>query len=144
LLPHGLLDIGEGKVTRIDLAVDIPGVRPGDVVWQCAGRSYREVRSDRGRGQTIYLGRERQNGACIYDKGLQAKLGSDVRLTRVEVRQRRMSRGAEVPALANPFGRIQVFEPAAIKVLLPEATELLIRDAAVALGVEKALEAFPP
>jgi len=117
--------VGKAKVTRADLTVDLPGVKIGDYVFERTNSPIRRVILNKGRLETIYLGKTAAGQACIYDKG--AQVGNDaLTLTRVEVHCHPNRPAADLHTLKNPFTRLRVFDVAnaSLKIGGPHAKTL--------------------
>ena len=95
----------QGKITRIDLALDIPGLTPDDVIVRSKGQRKHGVYSDqRGRVQSTYLGTPRSNRTVAYDKSDP----SSGKLLRIERRIKPLCLGHELATLVDPFQKVQL------------------------------------
>jgi hypothetical protein len=79
--------LGNGKLTRFDVAMDVYGIRPDGYLWELSRCPYRDPVVHFGMPETIYLGnRSAAAGKGIvrvYDKGIE--MGApDLVLTRIE------------------------------------------------------------
>ncbi|WP_203070582.1 hypothetical protein [Falsiroseomonas ponticola] len=105
-------DILKARVSRIDLALDLHGVRLQDFAWHMPQRNViRHYVSKRGL-ETIYLGSPKHGAACIYDKAAQQKLPASEAWTRLELRPKPNTPLWQLPDLANPFGALTPYDVA--------------------------------
>ena len=94
-----------GKITRIDFALDIAGLTPEDVIVRSKGQRKHGCYSDQhGRIETSYLGTPQSNRTVAYDKS------SEVtgKLLRIERRMKPLRRGHELLTLPDPFQKVQL------------------------------------
>ncbi len=104
--------LADAPVTRLDVALDVYGIRPDDYVWELSKGIYRNPIMKEGKLQTLYLGnRNAAKGRAlvrIYDKG--AELGvPNLELTRIErVFKNNKLRVRDLPALSNVFQHTQM------------------------------------
>ena len=102
-----------GKTTRIDIAVDLHGVKVGQVRFlNNWGTTERIIGTD-GQIETIYVGKSTSSQTKIYNKAKEAKLPPDVVITRVE-----RSIRTQVP-LKNLSKLLNKFEHLALADVLP-------------------------
>ena len=73
-----------GKVTRVDVAVDLHGVTVGQVRFLNNWGTSERIMGTGGEIETIYMGKSTSDQTKIYNKGKQAKLSSNFVITRVE------------------------------------------------------------
>jgi hypothetical protein len=104
-----------GRVTRLDVAVDLPGVRMDQFLFLAhQGATYQRFGTN-GHLETFYIGRSRGNQTRIYSKKKEqiAKgkpFGKSV--VRVERTLRNLNLGiSELQKLKNPFGQMALIEP---------------------------------
>jgi hypothetical protein len=134
--------IGQAKVTRADLTVDLPGVKIDDYVFERTNSPIRRLILKKGTLETIYLGKSATGQACIYDKG--AQLGDKTLiLTRVEVHSKPNRSAVDLHTLKNPFSKIRVLDVAnaSLNIGVPHARTLA--RAMQAQGLEAPLADFP-
>ncbi len=96
------------RVTRLDIALDLHGVRLRDFSWERGATKISHPWAKAGSLETIYHGSARHGSSCIYDKGAEQKLGSGLAWTRVEVRPQLNSPLATLPTLANLLAKVRV------------------------------------
>jgi hypothetical protein len=77
--------LADAKVTRLDVALDVPGIRPDDCLWELKKGVYRSSIIKGGTPETLYLGnlKAAKGGIRIYDKGAEMDVPS-LKLTRIE------------------------------------------------------------
>jgi hypothetical protein len=93
-----------GKVTRIDIALDLPGLSLDKVVVRSLGQRKHGVYTDgKGRLETIYLGSTKANRTAVY-----TKIKKDIEFLRVERRMKPNIRGHQLVRLSNPFDKVQM------------------------------------
>src|SRR6185437_14073696 len=92
--------------SRIDIAVDLHGISPGDFVWDIPAKRSREQFFHRGDLQTLYLGSKRAGRPMVvYDKARQQKLPAEVKLTRIEYRSTTKVDVSALWGMENPFSQ---------------------------------------
>ena len=130
------------RVSRVDAALDLHGIRIDDWIWDMPQRKKRHIISNAGRTETIYLGDKKSRPMVIYDKATQAKLpvgGDDV--TRIEYR----SRGSHSPAgllkMPCPFDKLTVSNAATLPLQPP--ARVMFAGYARTNGISAALNSFP-
>jgi hypothetical protein len=95
-----------GKVTRLDVALDLPGLSLEQVVVRSERLQKHAVYSDRhGDPQTTYSGTPRSRRVASYDKPVEGTMKTELR---VETRLKPGCRGYEVAALENPFAKVKL------------------------------------
>lgn len=105
MLPHGYDHLlASGKVTRMDIAVDIHGVHISDLsfftAYACQGLKY----ARNGELQTVYLGgQDSPNKWAIYNKSAQLKLATGQQITRIEKRLKMNISLADLNGYENPL-----------------------------------------
>lgn len=92
-----------GKVTRIDVALDLHDLSVDEVLVRHKGMRKFTVVSTGGRPRTLYHGNSRSNQAAIYDK-----IDNGARILRIEKRLKPNCLGDDLPGLKNPFVRMQL------------------------------------
>lgn len=135
--------IAGGKVTRADIAVDLPGVQIGDFVFERLRSPLRQAIFRRGYLQTIYMGTRAKGQACVYDKAAQMGL-KGVKLTRVEVRTRPNCVASELPQMNNPMALISVFDVAKANLMLGDPHARSLCRLMASNGLRAPLYDFPP
>jgi len=135
VLPGGVDDIvDKGRVTRIDLSVDLTGIHVDSLLAAYPGMQVSRVFCKSGRTETLYLGgTEGAKFVVLYDKVQQvkhqnAKWHVDKPLppsptTRIEIRLRPDAALVQLAEMENPFQKLII---APLK-LVPEHDELLWR-----------------
>jgi hypothetical protein len=95
-----------GKITRLDVALDLPGLNLEDVIVRSSRIQKHSVYSNRyGSPQTTYLGTPRSRRIASYDKPIEGTMKTALR---VETRLKPGCLGHEVAALKNPFGNVKL------------------------------------
>jgi hypothetical protein len=104
--------LSNARVTRVDVALDIPGILPGDYLWAVSGGHYREWRLHSGKLETLYLGaKDATKGFIrIYDKGVETG-EPGLKMTRVErVFRSNKLRLQDLPARSNVFHSLRCYD----------------------------------
>lgn len=149
LLPGGPARlIGEGKVSRLDVAVDLPGITPDDLIVEALRRRKRHIYiGPDGYIETLYLGSSRSNQVTVYDRAQQSKMQSiappDVPTTRIEVRLKQPGSFLKLPDIPNPFEKVKVFGPFNIDFETAPALHSVIESSRLR-GLRHALRRVPP
>lgn len=134
--------IGKAQVTRADIAIDLPGVKIGDFVFERTNARYRTPISFNGTLQTLYLGKSSHGQICIYDKG--AQLGqAHLTMTRIEVHCRPNRHASDLVSLPNPFQKFRVHDIKNADLVIGEAPRKSFARAASAFGIEAVLSDYP-
>jgi len=130
----------KAKVTRLDIAIDVEGPRPADIVCgtvkpTCSG-SYA---GKSGAPETLYLGRHRGTPFAIYDKSLQLKVAGA--RTRIEKRTKPECFLPDIGDGKNPLLDLRVYEVDTFRkaLALPNAESDLVCALAQAKGIRGAL-----
>jgi hypothetical protein len=143
----------QGKVTRVDAAVDFMNVSIDDVliVTKTPEKSHVYYGTDGGT-ETIYLGASKYNKTghtAIYDKqqqledvGRTEKYGG-VPLTRIEARPKTFIHLGDLPSLPNPFNDINVIIPGRVEPPEEHHHWMFFLDSCRYLGIEGALSRLP-
>ena len=103
-------EILAARVSRVDAAFDLHGVRLQNYAWTVANRSVARSWVNKGVLQTLYLGSQKHNAPCFYDKGAQQKLDESAAWTRLEMRPDPKMALATLSALKNPFNAVSVHD----------------------------------
>jgi hypothetical protein len=132
----------EGRVTRCDVALDLPGRHLEDTIVRTARLQKHGVYSNRqGLVETVYLGTPKSRCVVAYEKSSKGSLSTHLRL---ECRLKPRCRGSEVAALKNPFAEVKLF-PAnfseASGIAIPAQ---FIADSIYIGGLKRALLALTP
>jgi hypothetical protein len=142
------------KVTRLDVAIDIAGVRPDDCAWELPKALYRKNIIKAGRLQTIYLGSSKtakeKGQVRIYDKAAEMGLPG-VAITRVErVVKASNLRMHQLPDLSNVFKVLKCYDvrsglgkpgPKGVP-LVPLEYRPMLRDACAHRGLNATMALF--
>jgi hypothetical protein len=105
--PDALTFFRMSKVTRCDVALDLPGLDLSKVIVRSSGLQKHSVYSDRhGNPQTVYLGTPRSRRLAAYDKPVPGQVEKQLRL---ECRLKPQCLGHELAKLQNPFRKVQLF-----------------------------------
>ncbi len=114
------------RVSRIDVAVDLPGVALTDWVWDLPRRRAREIFCRGGKLRTLYLGAKKAIPLVVYDKAKQDPAAANGNaLTRVEFRLRNLGPVGSLAALPNPLADVEVFDPRKLPVPQSHRTALM-------------------
>jgi Type I restriction enzyme HindI endonuclease subunit-like, C-terminal len=95
-----------GRITRCDVAIDLPGFHLEDIIVRTSRMQKHGVYADRhGQVQSTYLGTPRSSRVVAYEKPLEGSL-----LTRLRLERRLKPRcyGYEVAKLKNPFTKVML------------------------------------
>ncbi|MBX6745218.1 MAG: hypothetical protein IRY87_24550 [Acetobacteraceae bacterium] len=103
-------EILAAKVTRVDIALDLHGVRLQDFVWKMTGPFLQRPWVKCGKLETLYLGHPKHGAACLYDKAKEQGLGEAVAWTRLELRPRPGVPLKALPAMANPWLKVTPYD----------------------------------
>ena len=142
------------KVTQLDLAIDIEGVRPDDCAWELPKASYRNNIMRAGKLQTQDLGSNKtaktKGQVRIYDKGAEMGLPG-LAITRVErVVKAGNLQFNELSALSNVFTGLKCYDvraalgkpgPKGVP-LVPLEYRSMIHDACAHRGLNAAIGLF--
>lgn len=133
--------LGEGRISRVDLAVDIPGLTVEDVIVRSRSlRKHGFFSDQRGRPVTAYLGGARSNRTVTYDKSVGRNQAPVLRLER---RILPKCFGHELPSLADPFSKLVLVRTEPLKPLLLPAAPTLFFDSARMRGINRAMASLP-
>jgi hypothetical protein len=95
----------DGVVTRIDIALDLPGLSADHVIARSRKQQAHGIFSDRtGTPANIYFGRRKNNNTTVYTKND----GLAPALLRIERRMIPKIRGSDLVLLRNPFVSVQL------------------------------------
>ncbi len=129
-----------GKITRIDLALDLMGLTLEKVIVRGLGsRKHSIFTGQTGEIETVYLGSGTRNRAVAYAK--QSKTGTT--FLRLERRMKPYIRGQELWIMPNPFTKIQMVSTDS---LLPHLSGIIPRhffDSVRMRGLGHALAELP-
>lgn len=103
ILNRSPAEISAAKVTRIDVALDLPAVTLGDFAWDVRGKKVRRPYLSGLKLRSIGFGSPKHGSVSVYDKSGD---GSEAPLTRIEARMKPGCSLAQVACLASPFARI--------------------------------------
>ena len=94
-----------GKVTRIDIALDLPGLSLDEVIVRSKGqRKHGVYTGQTSRLETLYLGSVKSNRTAVY-----TKVKGAIEFLRIERRMKPTDiRGHELFGLTNPFDKVQL------------------------------------
>jgi hypothetical protein len=131
-----------GKVTRIDIALDLMGLSLDEVIVRSMGqRKHGVYTNGGGRPETVYLGSAKANRTVAYTKNDEDE---DTKFLRIERRMKPYCQGHELPLLPNPFSKVQMIST---KSLLPHLDGMIPRqffDSVRLRGLGHALADLPP
>jgi hypothetical protein len=129
-----------GRITRIDVAIDIVGFTIDDLIVLTERKQKHGVYSNRhGVPETVYLGTPRSSRVVAYTKpiGQFGLLG-----TRLECRLKPNCNGYEVAGLPNPFAKIRLLPTQALDCLIPRVPGQLVADSIRLRGLPRTLQLF--
>lgn len=129
-----------GRITRIDVAVDLVGFTIDDLIVLTERKQKHGVYSNRhGVPETVYLGTPRSSRVVAYTKpiGQSGQPG-----TRLECRCKPNCTGQEVAGLPNPFAKIRLLPTQALDCLIPHIPGQLLADSIRLRGLKRASELF--
>lgn len=145
LLPEGGISfIGNGRVTRLDIAADIIGIEAGDVIVRSKGHRVHGIFSDQyGAPDTVYFGSQKSNRTSVYNKKKEL-----VPVLRVERRGLPRKPGHDIHSLKDPFQKIQMIETGPLSTIIanevPEMIPEHLFDSMRVRGCSHAIEKLPP
>jgi hypothetical protein len=129
-----------GKVTRLDIALDLPGLSLDDVVVRSLGQRKHAVYTDgKGRLETIYLGSGKGSRTVVYKK-----ISGDFEFLRVERRMRPNILGYELERFPNPFDRVQMISTKSLEPHLGGMIPQQFFDTVRMRGLGHAIAGMPP
>ncbi len=93
-----------GKITRIDFALDLPGISLDDVIVRSSKQKKHGVHTGQtGKLETVYLGSVKANRTVAY-----TKFENGGEFLRLERRMKPNCRGHELFSMPNPFAKVQM------------------------------------
>ena len=128
----------QAKVTRLDLAIDLPDLTLNDAIVRLKStRKHGVYTSPRGEPETTYLGGARSNRAVAYNKPADCKaMPSRLRI------ERRLKPGVRLPELVNlpnPFSGVIAVATAPLRPLITEIHPDILFDSMRTRGIQRAL-----
>ncbi|OWK18713.1 hypothetical protein AJ88_00895 [Mesorhizobium amorphae CCBAU 01583] len=134
--------MNNGRVTRIDLAVDLPGMEVGSVIIQTTKKKKVGVYSDQsGEPQTVYLGAPTgKNRVVAYTKINKA---TGVKSVRVECRVNPKCHGSDLQEIANPFASITLVPTSVLDGIDLGMPPVFLADSIRLRGLARALKLLP-
>jgi hypothetical protein len=133
--------LGEGKISRLDAAVDIPDLTVEDVIVRSKSQRKHGFSSDqKGRPVTAYLGGAKSNRTVTYDKAVGRNQSPVLRLER---RILPKCLGRDLPSLADPFSKLVLVRIEPLTPLLAPIAPTLFFDSARMRGINRALSSLP-
>ena len=94
------------RVTRCDVALDLPGLCVANVLVKCSGLRKHAVYSDQyGNPQTVYSGTAKSRRIAAYDKDL---FGNGETSLRLECRIKPQCYGYQLVSVDNPFEKVRL------------------------------------
>jgi hypothetical protein len=131
---------GLGRVTRVDVAVDLPGYTLDDVIVLTKRKQKHGVYSDRyGFPETVYLGTPRSARVVAYTK---VDKSSGNIGTRLECRLKPKCFGHQVAELANPLAKVELLSVDALQGLSLGFPHQVLADSIRVRGLKRALAVF--
>jgi len=149
VLPNWLVKlISLGRVTRLDIAVDLRGTHMDDlIIRNKQSRAMTLITGTDGRTETIYFGKPKSNQLSAYDLVKKAKAKGlpipKVPMTRIEKRWKNPGMVKELPNLKNPLSGITIYHPDPISYHGPKVGYESFRNLCQVRGVKRALEQQP-
>jgi hypothetical protein len=131
-----------GKVTRCDLAIDLPGFHLEDFIVRTSRLQKHGVYADRyGLIRTTYLGTPTSSRVVAYEKPIVGSL-----LTRLRLERRLKPRcfGYEVAKLPNPFAKVELIPVAVLEASGLDIPVQFIADSIRIGGLNRALLPLDP
>lgn len=129
-----------GRITRADIAVDLPGLTLDDVIVLASSKKKHGVYSDRfGCPETTYLGTPRSKRIVAYTKH-----GADGAAVRLEVRCKPKCSGSELVELKNPYKNVLLLPADVLNELKLGFPGRILADSIRVRGLKHALSPFPP
>ena len=131
-----------GRVTRIDVAIDLHGITLENLIVRTSRKQKHGVYSNRfGIPETVYLGTPKSTRIVAYSKGISGELLAG---TRLECRLKPKCLGAEIANLPNPFGKIQLIPVAAVSKAGIGIPEPFLSDCIRVRGLRPVLKLLAP
>ena len=130
-----------GKVTRIDIALDLPGMSLDEVIVRSKGqRKHGVYTSQTSRLETLYLGSVKSNRTVAY-----TKVKGAIEFLRIERRMKPTDiRGHELFGLTNPFDKVQMISTDALLPYLDGMVPRQFFDSVRMRGIGKVIADLPP
>jgi hypothetical protein len=107
---NSMIDIGfdtllaDGKVTRMDAALDLVGISLDDVIVRSKKQRVHGVYTNQhSQLETVYLGSAKSNRTVVYNK-----VKGDFRVLRVERRMKPSVKGHQLVHFTNPFDKVDL------------------------------------
>lgn len=142
ILSKGQSSIWDGKVTSMDLAIDLPDTMPIGYYWERSPQAKRLSIAGGGAIETMYVGKTRGSNLCVYDRTKKLKQKGPP-VCRVERRIRPGLSIAELPALANPFADVKAFDLGVLAGMVPPASFPWFVTSVAILGLRGATAHLP-
>lgn len=129
-----------GRVTRLDVALDLAGLSLDDVIVRSKGqRKHGVYTGQHNRLETIYLGSARANRTVVYNKVI-----GDFTFLRVERRLKPNVNGHELASLSNPFDKVDIISTDCLLPHLEGMVPQQFFDSVRMRGIRSAVAALPP
>lgn len=126
-----------GRITRIDLALDIEGIPFEEVLVRSSrARKHAVYTSGTGNLETLYLGSGKKNRTVVYAK-------DEGRYIRIERRLRPMCLGRDLIHLPNPFDKVQIVSTSALLPMLRGMVPQHFFDSVRMRGLTHVIRHFP-
>jgi hypothetical protein len=152
--PHGISDLkafidstvddtaeeffANGRVTRVDIALDLPGQSLESVIVRSGGTQKHGVYSNRrGVPETVYLGTPRSSRMVAYTRDTDT--GPVLRL---ECRRKPLCLGSELVALKNPFARVALLPVGALSCFDLQVPRQVLADSIRIRGAKRTAALF--
>jgi hypothetical protein len=133
--------ISQGRVTRVDVAVDLQGLTCNDAIVSTQRKQKHGTYSDRqGFPETVYLGTPRSHRVVAYTKP-DKKTGS--KGIRLECRLKPKCLGEQIASLPNPLAKVSILPVTALNTLQLGFPPQLLADSIRVRGLKHALSVFP-
>jgi hypothetical protein len=130
------------KVTRVDIALDVDGIKIDNYVFDRKNAPIRHVIAKHGVVETIYLGSNAKGQVRVYDKGRQLNDSSICRL-RIEAVCRPQWLAKDLFGLKNVFGPVQVYDVLNADLQIGKLDSQLLHRAMQTSGLAVLKQVFP-
>ncbi|QBK30145.1 hypothetical protein [Roseitalea porphyridii] len=133
--------VWKGKITRLDLAIDMPGRQLSELLFGSSRKQKHGVYGDRNSyPETQYFGASNRSRVVVYDKQKPPKKKP---LLRLERRLYPAVFGADLIALKNPFCGIRAWHVSILDCLPPSPYKQQIEDSLRLRGINRGLSELP-
>jgi hypothetical protein len=132
--------LAQGKITRLDLAIDFPGFTARDVIVAATHTRKTGCYSDQyGNPETIYIGAVKsKNRVVAYTKKFNGELG-----LRLECRVKPKCLGESLALIQNPFDRVRLYPTTALDKKCGAIPSEIVADSMRLRGIKRTLALLP-